>query len=593
MNPNNLCLACMSDKGENPICPVCGWDEGMELPAGQNLPPGTILQNKYLIGRVLGQGGFGITYLAWDMDLNIKLAIKEYLPRDFATRGLGETEVSLYTGNASQFFEEGREKFLEEARTLARFEEHPNIVSVRDFFRENKTAYFVMSYIEGVTIKEYLKKAQDGKLDFSTTLAIMMPVMDALAEVHSIGILHRDISPDNIFITDKGVVKLLDFGAARQAIGEHSKSLSVVLKPGYAPEEQYRSKGHQGPWTDVYAVGATIYRMITGRVPLESLDRLAREELIPPSQLGVVLPPASEAALLKGLAVLANDRFQNIRDFQQALIAVQSSGVQPIIALAPGNHVPAQVQVPREMDYAPKPRPRLLFAAVAAVLVSLVIGAVWWTLSPEKTTGSYVFADGRQYQGDLQNNIPHGHGTVEVPSQGKYEGEWRGGKETGQHTFAYTNGNKYVGEMAEGQPSGQGNMAQANGTAYTGTWKEGKPDGKGLLKSTNGSSYEGDWKMGVQDGQGKYVYPDGNIYTGDFKQGAMTGKGTINYNTGAVYTGEVKNGVLEGQGVYVWPNRDKYEGGFVNNRKEGRGKLTRANGQVQEGMWKNDVFVSP
>ncbi|MEN6389956.1 MAG: protein kinase [Syntrophomonas sp.] len=593
MDPKNICLACMYGKGENQICPVCGWDEKQEFPAGQNLAPGTILQNKYLIGRVLGQGGFGITYLAWDMDLNIKLAIKEYLPRDFATRGMGETEVSLYTGTASQFFEEGREKFLEEARTLARFEEHPNIVSVRDFFRENKTAYFVMSYIEGVTIKEYLKNAPDNKLDFSTTLAIMMPVMDALAEVHSAGILHRDISPDNIFITDKGVVKLLDFGAARQAVGEHSKSLSVVLKPGYAPEEQYRSKGNQGPWTDIYAVGATIYRMITGRVPIESLDRLAREELIPPSQLGVVLPEASEAALLKALAVLASDRYHNIKEFQQALITGQSSGVRPSAAPSPDYQTPTGFQVDKAKSPPAKPRPRLLLAAVAAILLSLVIGAVWWTLSPEKTTGSYVFADGRQYQGDLQNNIPHGHGIATVPSQGKYEGEWRGGKETGQHTFTYTNGNKYVGEMAEGQPGGQGTMTQANGTTYTGTWKDGKPDGKGLLKSANGSSYEGDWKMGVQDGQGKYVYPDGNTYTGDFKQGAMTGKGTINYNTGAVYTGEVKNGLLEGQGVYIWPNKDKYEGSFVNGKKEGRGKLTRANGQVQEGMWKNDVFVSP
>lgn len=593
MDPKNLCLACMYSKGDNLICPVCGWDQTLEFAAGQNLPAGTILQNKYLIGRVLGQGGFGITYLAWDMDLNIKLAIKEYLPRDFATRSLGETEVSLYTGDSSRYFEEGREKFLEEARTLARFEEHPNIVSVRDFFRENKTAYFVMSYIEGVTIKEYLKKAPDNKLDFSTALAIMMPVMDALAEVHSIGILHRDISPDNIFITDKGIVKLLDFGAARQAIGEHSKSLSVVLKPGYAPEEQYRSKGNQGPWTDIYAVGATIYRMITGRIPPESLDRLAREELIPPSQLGVAIPPASEAALLKALAVLAPDRFHNIREFQQALITGQSTGFAQGMAPSTTNLATAPDQAYQHKSPAVKPRPRLLLAGVAAILVSLVIGAVWWMFSPEKTTGSYVFTDGRQYQGDLQNDIPHGHGTVTVSSQGKYEGEWRGGKETGQHTFTFNNGNKYVGEIVEGQPSGQGTMTQANGTTYTGTWKEGKPNGRGLLKSANGSSYEGDWKMGVQDGQGKYVFPDGNIYNGDFKQGAMTGKGTINYNTGAVYTGDVKNGALEGQGVYIWPNKDKYEGGFINNKKEGRGKLTRANGQVQEGMWRNDSFVSP
>ncbi len=202
---------------------------------------------------------------------------------------------------------------------MARFEYHPNIVTIRDFFKENDTAYMVMSYIEGLTLIEYLNRA-GGKIPVDKAVQIIMPVTDALREIHEMSIMHRDISPDNIFIDIKGRVVLIDFGAARQEMREKSKSLSVILKAGYAPEEQYRSRGKQGPWTDIYATAATMYRCITGQVIPEAIDRLAEDDLKPPSRLGVVIEQEREDSLLKALAVKAGDRFQTVEEFQVGLM---------------------------------------------------------------------------------------------------------------------------------------------------------------------------------------------------------------------------------------------------------------------------------
>jgi serine/threonine protein kinase len=319
MKAENYCMGCMEKREQGPVCPYCGYQHDTLPESPLYLTPGTILNGKYLIGRVLGHGGFGITYLALDLTLQVRLAIKEFLPRDLATRSSNTTTVTPYTGATKEHFDYGLEKFLEEARALARFEDSPCIVSVKDFFRANGTAYFVMNFVEGITFKEYLKNHGE-KIDYDKALRILMPVMDALREVHQTGLLHRDISPDNIYITNDGRIKLLDFGAARNATGEHSKSLSVMLKAGYAPEEQYRSKGKQGPWTDIYAVGATLYRAITGKVPVEALDRLDEDTLEPPTRLGIKIPPHAENALLKALSVKASDRFQEMKMFQQALM---------------------------------------------------------------------------------------------------------------------------------------------------------------------------------------------------------------------------------------------------------------------------------
>ena len=297
-------------------CKFCGWQPGLGNPSPA-LALGVVLDGRYRIGRVLGHGGFGITYLAWDDNLHLRLAIKEYLPRDSATRAPDGTSLSVYSGAAEEQFAYGLDRFLEEARTLARFDQHPGIVTVKNFFRAHGTGYCVMEYVEGITLRRYLEQQPGERISVDDALKLLMPVADALKAVHKDGLLHRDIAPDNIYLTQDGRVKLLDFGAARFAAGEHSKSLSVILKPGYAPEEQYRARGKQGPWTDVYSLGATLYRAITGQVPPDSLDRLDQDELVSPSALGVVIQPAQEAHLLKALAVKAERRWQNMEQLQE------------------------------------------------------------------------------------------------------------------------------------------------------------------------------------------------------------------------------------------------------------------------------------
>lgn len=317
-----LCMGCMEEKGDKTKCPKCGFVETAPPESPNYLPPRTMLQNKYLIGKALGQGGFAITYLAWDINLGIKLAIKEYFPLDLVYRNPGNNMVIAHSKSQDSIFAHDMEKFLQEARILAQFMDHPNIVSVTDFFQANRTAYLVMHYIEGVTLRHHLAQVGE-KLPFNTTMEIIMPVMDALRVVHEAGLLHRDISPENIIISQKGRVLLIDFGAARTSAGGRGESLSVVMKPGYTPEEQYRSRGTQGPATDIYAVAATIYRTVTGHMPPNSLDRLAEDHLTPPSQLGVELDPAAEEALLKAMAVKSSDRYQSMAEFQQALMQIK------------------------------------------------------------------------------------------------------------------------------------------------------------------------------------------------------------------------------------------------------------------------------
>jgi TPR repeat protein/serine/threonine protein kinase len=301
-------------------CSSCQWDDADYPETQTHLPRHYLLADRYYIGRILGQGGFGVTYMAWDSKLERAVAIKEYFPKDQCSRLMDRVTLRPNGGDKQEQYLYGLRGFLEEARSLAHFSSHPNVVSIIDHVEANGTAYLIMGYLEGVTLKSYLEDPRNGgRVSFATALQILMPVMDALREVHARGMLHRDVSPDNIYLTRQGQVKLIDFGAARHAIGEHSQTLSAVLKPGYAPEEQYRSKGKQGPWTDVYAVSATMYRCITGKLPPTSIDRMMEDELEPPSRYCQDLPPQMEAVLLKGMAVRAPQRFEDVGQLQQAL----------------------------------------------------------------------------------------------------------------------------------------------------------------------------------------------------------------------------------------------------------------------------------
>ena len=317
MNTEQLCMGCMTNKGAALTCPKCGYNENKK----RNpfiLSHRTILHDQFMIGRVLGKpGGFGITYLGWDIKLETCVAIKEYLPRDLASRDTDRSTVIPYSREDGELFNYGLKQFLQEARTLAKFD-HANVMRVRTFFEENDTAYLVMDYYEGISLSEYLRQ-KSGRISEDLAADIMMPVLDGLREVHAKGFLHRDIKPQNIYLTKDGRPILLDFGAARFAMGERSRSLSVVLTSGFAPYEQYHKKGNQGPWTDIYACGATLYYMVTGKIPAEATERKESDELAPPQKIVRGISKGFSEAVIKALATEPADRFQTIREFQDAL----------------------------------------------------------------------------------------------------------------------------------------------------------------------------------------------------------------------------------------------------------------------------------
>lgn len=281
------------------------------------LQEGTILAGQYIIQKTLGQGGFGITYMAIDHKSGGRVAVKEFFPDTLATRT--QNTVSSYPGERTDSFLYGKQCFLQEAETLAQFIGSENIVRIHSYFEENGTAYFVMDFVEGVSFDEYIRQ-KGGKIPYEDAERVLLPVMDALALVHSKGIVHRDVTPDNIYITQEGTVKLLDFGAARYSLGDKSRSLDVVLKHGFAPKEQYTRHGRQGPFTDVYTVGATFYFAITGRRPPDSIDRLEEDDLIPPSSLGISVFPQKEDAILKAMSVQPGERFPTMEAFKKELM---------------------------------------------------------------------------------------------------------------------------------------------------------------------------------------------------------------------------------------------------------------------------------
>ena len=315
----SLCYNCFREIPEQEgACPYCGFDlkENEKMYPGA-LRAGTVLKGRYLLGRVLGQGGFGITYLAWDESLKARVAVKEYMPGELATR-LEHRQVVVRTAARQEEFAYGQERFKEEARILAKFMGQPNIAGVTDYFDENGTSYFVMDYIEGISFKTYIAQA-GGRVSPEEALDVMIPVLRALTAVHGEGLIHRDVTPDNIYITKDGNVKLLDFGSARYSLGDKSKSLDVILKVGYAPKEQYIRRGRQGPYTDMYSCAACLYAAITGYLPPESLERLDHDTLVPPSEAGAEIPLYLERAILKGLAVQPEDRFQTAGEFLEVL----------------------------------------------------------------------------------------------------------------------------------------------------------------------------------------------------------------------------------------------------------------------------------
>ncbi len=379
----------MAPVGEDGVCPKCGKTAAGYEPQPSHLQPGTVLRDRYVIGGVLGEGGFGITYIGLDRRLEMRVAIKEYYPRDKASRdATASVAVTGPIGPQAQSYEKGKQRFLREAKVMAKMVKQPAIVTVRDFFEANNTAYIVMEYVDGVTLKEMTE--QRGHIPPGELLPMVEPLFGALATLHEAGLIHRDISPDNIMV-EHGHIRLLDFGCAREAEG--SETLTVTLKQGFAPIEQY-GRGGQGPWTDVYALSATIYYCLTGVVPPRASDRAVEDTLMLPIKLGAAITETEEKALLRGMSVLPRGRFQSVRELYDALyngvFPAKKVPKEPVPKPEPGPEpiIPKPIPEPEPIVSEPEPKPmpkpepkprKKTGAVVAAVLALAVIAAaVFW-----------------------------------------------------------------------------------------------------------------------------------------------------------------------------------------------------------------------
>ena len=282
---------------------------------------GTILHDRYEIKDILGAGGFGITYKAWDNTLQTEVCIKEYYPVGIANRAVTATLVSVYTNADEVSYRRGMQRFLREARGLAKLGSVKNIVNVHDYFEENNTAYMVMEYLKGKTLKCFVRE-NGGKVDEDVAIHVACSVLEALQHVHAVGIIHRDISPDNIYICDNMEVKLIDFGALKQEIAEVNKSTSIILKYGFAPPEQYTSNSRgQGAWTDIYAVGATVYYILTGLIPQDSVMRMMEDVLVPLEEIIPSISKNFSDAIMKAMSLNIRERFASAEDFLNELLS--------------------------------------------------------------------------------------------------------------------------------------------------------------------------------------------------------------------------------------------------------------------------------
>lgn len=289
------------------------------MPVSQKfLKPGTILQGKFIVGYPIGAGGFGNTYIGWNQLLLRKVAIKEYYPEQYITRADDHLTVTVPDKGLQPRFKKGLWQFLEEARSVAALQDIKGVVEISNFFEENGTGYIVMEYLEGMDVKTILKKSGNKK-DYEWCRRVILTVLDTLKEIHKRGVLHRDIAPDNIFVTSEGVIKLIDFGAAKHASALANMNVDIMLKVGYAPIEQYGRTIPQGAYTDLYAVAAMFYRMLTGKKPIPANKRKNNDTLITPSEMGVEIPQQAEMAIMVCLNLMPKYRLQSAEEFMEAL----------------------------------------------------------------------------------------------------------------------------------------------------------------------------------------------------------------------------------------------------------------------------------
>jgi hypothetical protein len=611
----------------------------------QALTPGTRLGD-YRLDAVIGHGGFGITYRSFDTQLAKFVAIKEYLPIEFAVRG-GDGQVVPRGTRFAEDFAWGRERFLDEARALARFR-HLHIVPVLRYFEANGTAYTVMEFEDGKSVSELLRQPA-GRLSPDDVRRLADGLVGGLSAVHAQGFLHRDIKPSNIIIRRDGIPVLIDFGAARQAMGERSRTMTGVLTPQYAPIEQYALDGKQGPWSDIYSAAAVLHHAIAGLPPPDAAARVGTDPYRPLATTHADrFEPAFLGAIDRALAFAPAERPQTVKEwaalFGPSIARVADAPTQRLGGAS--GAAPRLGGVSREVDPSAPPPPvrRSRVALWVAVLLVVVVGAAAaWRFKPQLQA---MFAGAPSVEQPVATAPPTTPAPTpqpvapptptptptpatrpapapvpDAPKQALIDqaaravlparavleradeaaraaramaGEARivaarAARPDLQNAERLTNdGVSYVGQVSDGKRQGLGVAELGNGERQAGDFQDGRLNGLGTVRFEDDTRYAGQWRDGQPTGLGAREKPGVERAEGNFVAGRLEGLG-VRRTLGepvTVQSGEFRAGLLEGPGVEAVGDQ-RYEGGFRGGKRQGYGQVTSADGKVRSGRWED------
>jgi len=610
----------------------------------QALTPGTRLGD-YRLDAVIGHGGFGITYRSFDTQLAKFVAIKEYLPVEFAVRG-GDGNVVPRGTRFAEDFAWGRERFLDEARALARFR-HPHIVPVLRYFETNGTAYTVMEFEDGKSVGELLRQPA-GRLSPDDVRRLADGLVGGLSAVHAQGFLHRDIKPSNIIIRRDGIPVLIDFGAARQAMGERSRTMTGVLTPQYAPIEQYALDGKQGPWSDIYSAAAVLHHAIAGLPPPDAAARVGTDPYRPLAATHADrFEPAFLGAIDRALAFAPTERPQTVKEwaalFGPSIARVADAPTQRLGGTS--GATPRLGGVSREVDPSAPPPParRSRVALWVVVLLLVVVGAAaaWRfkpqlqamiagapsveqpvaTATPTPTPQPVAPPTPTPASTPATRPAPAPTPTPDAPKQALVEqgeraavaaravleradeaaraaramaGEARivaarAARPDLQSAERLTNdGVSYVGQVSDGKRQGLGVAELGSGERQAGDFQDGRLNGLGTVRFEDDTRYAGQWRDGQATGLGAREKPGVDRAEGNFVAGRLEGLGVRRTlaEPVTVQSGEFRADLLEGPGVETVGNQH-YEGGFRGGKRNGFGQVTSADGKVQSGRWED------
>lgn len=594
MDNQKRCMSCMRliNKDEK-VCPHCGFQEEYYQVEFYHLPVGQTLQEgRYQIGRVIGEGGFGLTYIGWDGKFSQVVAVKEFYSKEMVSRdNTISHNVRLYKQSDEEKYRHDLERVEREARTLKQFAGYPGIVRVEDYFEENNTIYIVMEYVEGRTLEQYLKQT-GGRMDADKCLSMFRQLLGSLHSIHKAGVVHRDISMTNIMVRQDESLVLVDFGSARPLSQE---TTGITVKLGYAPLEQYMpDENNQGPWLDVYTICVCLYKCLTG-TNLQDSKLRGQEDIWLNVGNDVKVSRNLKNTLKKGLELDYRKRFQSIDQIYKELYGewLEPPRLEENIPKPDIN----KKGIPGKQWLMKYKKQTLLSCGVVAVLIAL--GVVWWQYSgnsagsASQETGAAMQTDAEPKNDDATKTDGSGETEGEQKEEAEEESEEKGqeeepGEETEEEEWTDQEGNRYTGIRKDGLLEGDGTCVYANGDSYTGQWVKGRPNGEGIREYTNGNRYEGEFKDGLKEGYGVFYYAYGDRYEGEWVDDQREGNGTYYWKDGSRYEGEWVDGQREGSGINYYASGDHYEGEWVDDQREGNGTYYWKDIGRYEGEWSDD-----